>query len=614
MENGVKALLTLASSHKKYSATVLFRDEDYNIIKGFANEILDPNLDIQIVPIRSQEAKDFKAMGYTLAFEMDSIGIEGERLGFYTAYTGAATTFQRTTFSTTSEQSKGTTLTQVYVKDTNGIVGRKMVRNAQNKIYREAMQQMNKQFTSEIGDLRKNRSKEKSPLIPLVNSQGEAYEYRVILSHAQKEKHLNQDKRVDEVLGSMYASMSDKLETRKINYRVITDLYDDYSRNFEDEPEAFVRIGQNGRYGDLWAVMPEQSKQLVKELTGKRELYVRAELVDLVMGYRKLSIKDSERFQKLPPLVKGVLGVTEKIWQEIVAYGAVQIVIKTPKVLIDNVISNTIMLLRDNVSPKMILDKHLEGIAGLNDYYSTVQEIHDLNIKLQQNPKNGANQSQIAKAHERLRLNPVRPLIEAGIFQSITEEINVSKFTDNSAFNNTRIGKAAVKLTPTFMIPVLKQAFMTKDTWLFNTMMKATQYSDFLARYTKYSFLTETSEFQALEGPAREAALQEIFADIVEDYVNYDVPQNKKMQYVNDMGGMRFTKYFLRTQRVITKKWQQQPVNMAISWGLQSTFGDVPDITDSFIFTSDIMGKVNGPVGLVGDAIIPKGAELVGLI
>ncbi|MCP3674908.1 MAG: hypothetical protein GY829_10630, partial [Gammaproteobacteria bacterium] len=39
MENGVKALLTLASSHKKYSATVLFRDEDYNIIKGFANEI-----------------------------------------------------------------------------------------------------------------------------------------------------------------------------------------------------------------------------------------------------------------------------------------------------------------------------------------------------------------------------------------------------------------------------------------------------------------------------------------------------------------------------------------------------------------------------------------------
>jgi len=165
---------------------------------------------------------------------------------------------------------------------------------------------------------------------------------------------------------------------------------------------------------------------------------------------------------------------------------------------------------------------------------------------------------------------------------------------------------------PGFISPLFQQVFMTKDTWLFQTFMKATQYSDFLARYTKYTYLKEKKGMMDMDvkSPEYKKLKQELLEDIIEDFVNYDVAQHKMLQYANDMGMVRFTKYFLRTQRVIAKKWKTEPVNNIISVGLQHVYGDVSDINDSFIIGADLPGKIAlGDV--LGDATEPMGISFV---
>ena len=606
--NSIRLILNLQADHKDFTRDNLFKGEAHSVIKGFTNELIDQNISVRTGKL-SDEATLAK-QGYKLAFKMDSLA-NGEKMAFYTAMNGAATTYTRTIFSTTAENVKGTTLTSAFMNE-NPLVGRSEAKLAQNELRKAALDNINKQFSGPVPDLNKRSSRQRNPLIALQNADGQSYEYRQILNHQMRKEHLNEDRRIDEVLGAMYGSMKDKLNTRRNNDIVIENLWQDYQDNFDSEPEKFVRVGVNGKYGDVWAVIPEQNKEQIRRLTGKREIFIRAEVVDLVMGYRKFSLSDTKMAKNvLPPQVRHIMDVAGKIWQEIVALGAIQIVVKTPQVLIDNVMSNTIILLRDGLNPTEIVRRHTEGIAALNQHEQDIALEQQLVLELQQDPKNQRKLSQLAKTRESIKRNPVTELINEGIFQSITEDINVNKYTSASTIANTRVGKAIQNNMPGFMTPIFQHVFMTKDTYLFKQFLKATQYSDFLARYTRYEFLKEREGLDQLEGDAYNAKKNEILLDLVEDYVNYDVPQHKMLQYANDMGMIRFTKYFLRTQRVIVKKWKQQPINNMASVWLQQVVGDQPDINDSFIGFMDPLDKIS-IFDVISDATDPKGLELAG--
>jgi len=606
--NAIRLILNLQADHKDFTRDNLFKDEAHSVIKGFTNELIDQNIAVKVGKV-SDEAILAK-QGFKIAFKMDSLA-DGEKMAFYTAMNGAATTYTRTIFSTTAENVKGTTLTAAFMND-NPLVGRSEAKLAQNALRKQAMENMNKQFTGKVPDLSQRSTRQRNPLIPLVNAKGESYEYRQILNHQMRKEHLNEDRRIDEVLGAMYGAMKDKLNTRKNNQIVIENLYKDYQDNYDNEPDQFVRVGVNGDYGDVWAVIPEQSKEHIRSLTGVREIYIRAEVVDLVMGYRKFSLSDTKMAKRvLPPQVRHIMDISGKVWQEIVALGAVQIVVKTPQVLVDNVLSNTIILIRDGLNPTDIVRRHLEGIAALNQYELDISEEQKLVLELQQDANNHRKVAKLAKVRESIKRNPVTELVTEGIFQSITEDINVNKYTSASTIANTRVGKAVQNNMPGFMTPIFQHVFMTKDTYLFKQFLKATQYSDFLARYTRYAFLKEKEGLDQLEGDAYRLKKNEILADLIEDYVNYDVPQHKMLQYANDMGMVRFTKYFLRTQRVIVKKWKQQPINNMASVWLQQVVGDQPDINDSFMPFMSPMDKVS-IFDVISDATDPKGLELAG--
>lgn len=92
---------------------------------------------------------------------------------------------------------------------------------------------------------------------------------------------------------------------------------------------------------------------------------------------------------------------------------------------------------------------------------------------------------------------------------------------------------------------------MAKDTAPYKALFRATQLSDFVARYTLYQHLVS----RAKNPLSKEAALFEAS----ESFVNYDLPMPKTLQYIDDMGLTPFLKYFLNIQRVLQKTMRENP-------------------------------------------------------
>jgi hypothetical protein len=67
-------------------------------------------------------------------------------------------------------------------------------------------------------------------------------------------------------------------------------------------------------------------------------------------------------------------------------------------------------------------------------------------------------------------------------------------------------------------------------------------------------------------------------------FVNYDVPTHKGIQYLNDMGLLWFTKYYIRIQAVIITLVKENPTSALALLGLNDLVGNFSDILDSSMF------------------------------
>jgi len=103
----------------------------------------------------------------------------------------------------------------------------------------------------------------------------------------------------------------------------------------------------------------------------------------------------------------------------------------------------------------------------------------------------------------------------------------------------------------------------------------------------------------------------EALADIIETFVNYDIPTGREMQYINDVGLLMFTKFLFRIQKVIFKNFKEKPATSLAVYSLQEMFGDVSDIADSNLITSSIIGRLNTPLDVIDSATYLGGYELL---
>lgn len=733
---GVRNINALHKSFVEKSRRELFTRKDtdgneidtsFNEIKGYTKEIFDADVTVEVAPVRDKAEKEKLGFKLVEKLKKNSNDTSKEEMALYVNEDHLVQSMNRTSIRYTDMGRRGTTILDVRYKGDEKQAKRLAeidIKNINEKAYKIIENQM-KAAVIDMND--------ENPLLPVYNEAGVAINYRYIMSKARKRSLLKQDIRAPYVLGRMEASIKDKVQTKKFNDKVLDVLFEDAKKNNKNfkkygelSQKEYIFISPNSKETDIqqsWNVLPssvknrikteikinvlkEAKKRGVKVRENKKGVFVvipdaknnstkntkwlddiqkgipmRRDMMFNYLGFRDASIADAWLVRDLPTIAKHYIRMIELIWKEIVKISKVNIIIKTPQVLIGNIVSNLALSVQMGMNPIDVMKLQFDGFRSLKKYLADETELETLKIARDAGNITKLDIKRISELENNLKDNPVRELMDAGMYQAIVEDATLGDLKTNSKITKKFDEKMEGK--PEFLKNGLQYLFVTERTGFFKMMTTATQYSDFIARYALHESLKKRAEdnkptekdFKEINSMIRKLgaspleliqlnplrkfknekelkdtliSLKELadenldeygnmkkiegvnyskLIELVEKKYNYDrkefvalnttkdafivygTPDSKLLQYMNDMGLVMFTKYFVRIQRVIRKSVIDHPISFLLAVLGQTAIMDVDDVHDQSIFTKDLTNIFHGPIDTLIGALYPSGLD-----
>jgi hypothetical protein len=294
-------------------------------------------------------------------------------------------------------------------------------------------------------------------------------------------------------------------------------------------------------------------------------------------AYHSLSFADKKAYRDRQ--AKVLLRKVESGWQEFVAEVKSTIVLKT-MVLPFNIMSNTIFSFMYGMPLDYMMKKQSEAVISLQDYTEKLrrrtilqQRLGGIGITKEQTKKLEGEINQLTFDIDN---NPIKSLVDIGMINSIVEDISLEQDQDAYSMRGKLANYLEGKISkvPGGVRTAYNWAQLGKDTQAYKLLETATRYSDFVARYAMFEFLTREKSMSPNE------ALEEVMSAFVE----YDPPTSKELQYLNEIGLAMFTKYAIRIQKVIAKLFLEKPETAVGLYLLEQQFGmRVPDPSDVFL-------------------------------
>ena len=451
---------------------------------------------------------------------------------------------------------------------------------------------------------------------PLINTAGQVAKYEYRMDAMTRDTLLERDNRFHTLLGTLNGNMYDKETATVQNTKGVQALYDFYQANKVGNMDSFALISPLSPDPELRAIadmMPPETREAISKIWGSKGMYVRYDLLDINFGYRKPSIvaglfKDAQAKKAYAEFITNIFTtfITRSndeedravarerarrwltnqgdIWAELVAETKDFIVVKSGITLLNNVTSNFLELVALGINPMTILKHHRVAIKGILQHERDSKRLaeleHWVTVGFTQG-KEAAMRREIAVLRDALLGNPVDKLLKDGLMPTIVEDVSQSEDIYSHKSDLTQWVEGKMKKVNPKVRTVLRTVYMTKDSALYKGLSTATQYSDFIARYTLYQH-----EISKKKNPlTHEQAVQ----SVSDAFINYDIPSHRKVQWANDVGLVMFTKYYIRIQKVILKIMKENPVSGLSMMLLNNYWDALPMLFDSG-FLSDSYG------------------------
>lgn len=601
-DNGIVFMLKEHLATKEESAKSNFAGNERLIVKGYIKEIFDPSVSIQTVA-KSEVAEMLKQNWRVIegGVKRDPSDPTTDELVHMVNKDGLQSRYDSGVVSLTSQSANGTDLISIRAKGGHA----EPVVTAQEDAH--IIWSRKKGAIANMFSANDTRVKEGTAmLLQIHDSNGNVTGYRYTMSEFNKRKVLNKNDSFDDVLGGMAASIADKVNSEELNNRVVDALYKDYTDNYSKDPDAFVLVSsksKNPALADIYNMMPQAMRDTTKAVFGTKEIWVRSDMVTLVFGQRKASVgnlkytedEDAIGLAKLQNQFNDTLvklfnrpsvRTIEAVWQEVIKSVKDAIVIKSGVVTAGNIGSNLVLLKVLGVPMKDIVKNHGIAFNGALNYQKDSKELFELERDLERDHNvtdRRKMEARVAQLNNSIATNPVKDMIDAGIYQSIVEDIDDAQSQYSYATKLEKVVKPVTDRTPKLIKEAGKQVFLTHETKAYKFLRDAAQLSDFVARYTLHEHNMKVN------GMSKEESTNMI----IDTFINYDLPTHKAIQYLNDIGFVMFTKFFIRTQKVIFHIMKEHPANVLATVALQGAFGDVSDIVDSNALTTSVTDKFN---------------------
>ena len=603
-DNVFMATLVSHREMKKSSLEKLFHGNPAQMIKGYTKETFNPNVDVTVA------TEDKEAELLTMGYEKLGRVAQDPALGggirkvahYYVLKNGASTKYMAGALSLTNMTAKGTDLIGVNEQQSplNPSLGAyldKLVLD-RNKapVVEDIFNTGGSLFTGNIA-------------APIFDDKYNVTGYRYIMNEDNKKNLLERHDDFRQVLGASFASIEDKVSSNQINREVIDHIVAEAGKaTIEELSSDFIVLDPKSpvkEYSDAYRLIPEEIRYYAKRKTGSTSLKIKRSQYNMLFGFRTFSVSQLRQSkdplaqgarllnQELMNLVKKMLNnkVTrsgEQVWQETVGIVKDTVVIKNVTTMMGNLLSNTALLAMSGVPVVDVIKDQIVAMRATYNYNKAQGKLFDIEEELKRGTKPARTRKLMqdkARYENDLRVNPVADLVNAGLYQTIVEDVETSENPFSYTTKLEGLAEPVVARLPKPVVSAAKFLAVTHDTALYQVLSQLTQMSDFAARYALHKYnTTRTKEPMNFEDSVD---------DVLDTFINYDIPTNKGLQYMNDMGLVMFTKYFLRVQKVIIKAWGERPAQTFFTWMAASLLG-LPTIIDSAILgAGDLLAKFN---------------------
>lgn len=601
----IKTVLNTHIAVKEEAAKKLFSTSKAHIIKGYTRAINDDSIELSIKPLSARA--DMENEGFKLidVVKKDTNDRSGVAMGIYQSKSFTNLPYNRAATRLTDTHRRGTTLTEAYFN-----AGATMA-DAQAKADIKAIDRERAKVVKAMREGTFDVDKG-NQLSPVLNPHGKVIDYRYTMGKARKRELLQQEIAAHKILANMIGNNYDKPETDKHNENVLRVILDDMKKFYVDgevigkNGERYVAIEKdstNERIAEIYNILPENVKTAIAN-SDKKHIAVREDLLSMYFGFRDPSIFNTNIAKKVLPKELRMVGrVAGKIWEDIVSISKVDIVIRTPMVLIENIMSNFMWSYASGTNIFKTAKLQLESSKEVVDYVAKNRELNKLKFAKKSGNLSKREIGRIGMLEEELKANAAHVLISDGMYQSIIEDVDKKDLEARS----TLLKKFSwvTDNTPEWVKQGADMLYITSATKPFQFIVKATQYSDLVARITQYKILTE-------RGMTSRRA-KDIVLDVI---INYNKPSSSFEEWANNMGLAMFTKYFKRVQRAINIGIREHPVTFLTNILMQETLiGDLPGVEDSNFIIKNYGAMLFSPMEMIEDhlgrALNPTSLEIL---
>ncbi|AKC04779.1 virion RNA polymerase [Pseudomonas phage YH30] len=568
--NGVDLILAMHHGLGKRSKDALFQGTERLYTDGYVPDIFDSK--IEVLAVDRSDLPYFQKRGYAVAGDVQvdqRAGLESDKVlvtrrgsGQIGLLTGA--------MSYTGVHARGTKVDRQATNMLSSAPG--TAKNAITTIKRNIAQDVSDMFLRD----RSYDPRQQKPgrVSPVVNPNGAIVDYRYTMTEHNRDSLLDRDNSMEQVLGTLAGQIVDKVDSAIQNADVVRAMYDQFREDYANRPSSYLVVGKDStdpQLLELYQLLPETTKREIRKTWGSDNMQIPADQLNMIMGYRKYSLTtpfglaEDERNIAEKVLVRVAeailgekaalrIGRAEDVMQELVREAKDILVIKNITTLVGNIVSNMTLLAWEGVGLAEGVRAHATGIKAALQYRQDNKKLIQLQRALDVGYLPSGEQAvrdEIAVMMDRLNRNPIKPLVDAGLMPTIVEDVEA----DDSQYSyKSLLQKKTEKYTsklPKLVRDIGRQVYMTHDTAVYKFLSQTTQLSDLVARYALYEHLTTRAKDPLSKADALRQA--------EESFINYDLPSGRGLQFMNDMGLVMFTKYYLRVQKVIARLIRQKP-------------------------------------------------------
>lgn len=624
----------LADTHYQHSINSLnkgFNGNPIHMESGYTVEVFDDSIGVEIAPV--SEKAQMAVQGYTLQKELRSNRGHDQKvkMGIYTTGTFGRPERLKGAIALGNLNSKGTTLRELKRIDHPNFSEAAFEADF-NAVKVEALQEHINMMNGTH-----NWAKVEKGLSPLYNDKGEIIDFRYTMDKKTKITALGMNTSAIDVLSRAESSLMYKTETEKLNGEILNYIKTDMETNLDDrlfpkdgltEYTIITKNSPSKKIRDMYYLLPKSFKDYAESRDDK-SIAVRTALINTFFGYKHIQWSNAPLVKYLPQAIKHGINITQGIWESLIKISKGAILIKMPAILGINIVSNMWQqaVLRSE-SPMSVISDYKVATRELDEFIQTQKKITTLEHELEQDRaalnrvrdktklKEIVNKKEVElkRLNRVIEDNPAKELMDAGMYQSYLLDSSDSTLDDTN-----RISKAATNALNKAPLPARKAAewaYLTSNTSWYKFSQEVMQRTDMIARMVanKRMIKDEIKQIDGkdalpewwlekkpfnypkkkkLGGEERKQFLEASkfvrHKTLMDEYLNYVLPNGPFEEHLNRIGVLLFSKYIKRVQKMIKKHITEAPLSTMLIWAAISNFSIM-----GFIGTSSIAYRIFG--------------------